>query len=140
MAVQPADRDAGWRAAALMIQRMPPGPRSPILTSEEAAELWNRATILMRTATASELTDGRLSAEDLLHRLFHADGLLVQDPRAVRARCRCSEDRVAGTLRSFPRDDLEQMQDDAGQVVVVCEFCKSRYVFSEADLDRLYAS
>jgi redox-regulated HSP33 family molecular chaperone len=31
------------------------------------------------------------------------------------------------------------MKDDDGQVVVVCEFCKSRYVLDGADLDRLFA-
>ena len=64
----------------------------------------------------------------------------MQEPRALVANCRCSAERVAGTLKSFPRAEVESMRDEDGNVVVVCEFCKSRYVFANTDLDRLYQS
>ncbi len=53
----PAAGLSGWRAAALMIQRMPLGPASPILTAEESEENWSRARILLASATTRELLD-----------------------------------------------------------------------------------
>jgi molecular chaperone Hsp33 len=132
--------DDGWRAAAIMVQRMPTGPHSPILTAEQADEDWRRAAILMRSVKDAELVDADLPLAQLLHRLYHADGLQVLGPRDLRARCRCSAARVATTLRSFPRTEVETMKDAAGKVSVVCEFCKTAYVFGDDDLDQLYAS
>lgn len=140
LAVRPPAGTAGWQAGAVMIQRMPQGPNSPIFTAEEAAESWNRAGILLGSLTDGELLDVNLPSAKVLHRLYHADGLRLHDARPLQARCRCSASRVATTLRSFPREEVESMKDDSGQVVVVCEFCKSRYVFADHDLDRLYAS
>jgi molecular chaperone Hsp33 len=46
---------------------------------------------------------------------------------------------VSKTLRSFPHAEIDSMKDEAGEVVVVCEFCKSRYAFTGRDLERLYS-
>jgi molecular chaperone Hsp33 len=140
LAVRPPADGCGWRAAAAMVQRMPLGPQSPIFTAEEAEESWNRAVILLESAREDELLGPQIGVETLLYRLFHAEGLHLHEPRALAARCRCSAERVAGTLKSFPRAEVESMRDDSGDVVVVCEFCKSRYVFANADLDQLYGS
>ncbi len=129
-----------WRAAALMVQRMPTGGNSPILTAEQADETWRRTEILARSVKDAELFDETLSADRLLYRLYHADGLQVQDARPLRAKCRCSAERVEGTLKSFPRADVESMKTDDGRVEVVCEFCKTAYVYDDADLDRIYGA
>jgi len=135
-----APRDGhGWKAASLMIQRMPLGPTSPILTAEEAEENWNRATILLASAKDQELFDADLAAPALLHRLYHAEQMELLDPRPLQARCRCSAERVETTLKSFPRSEMEDLKDENGHIVVTCEYCKSSYSFAEGDLDRLYA-
>ncbi len=124
----------GWRAAALMIQRMPvESEGAPILTAEEADESWNRATILLDTLKMTELLDPTLSAEILLYRLYHDDGLHVFDSRLVQAKCRCSAERLGGALRSLPVHDREEILQEKGSVEVVCEFCKTVYSFSEKD-------
>jgi molecular chaperone Hsp33 len=130
---------AGWQAASLMIQRMPLGPTSPILTAEEADENWNRATILLASTKDEELFDPALSGPALLHRLYHAEQLELHDERPLQARCRCSAERVETTLKSFPREEMEDMKDENGHIVVTCEYCKSSYSFAQDDLDRLYA-
>ncbi|WP_241911546.1 Hsp33 family molecular chaperone HslO [Telmatospirillum siberiense] len=130
----------GWRGGAVMIQRMPLGQNSPIFTAEEADEAWNRAAILTASVRDDELLGPKVGVGALLHRLYHAEGLHPHDPKPLAANCRCSAERVAGTLKSFPRKEVESMRDDSGDVVVVCEFCKSRYVFANTDLDRLYQS
>jgi molecular chaperone Hsp33 len=47
---------------------------------------------------------------------------------------------VRGTLRTFPRAEIESLKDENGEVVVTCEFCKTRYHYSATDLDELYAA
>lgn len=130
--------DGGWHAGAVILQRMPVGPNSPILTSEEADEAWNRGAILLESVRDDELLDPGLAPRRLLHRLFHAEGLVPHPARELFPRCRCSPQRVAATLRSFPRQEIEALKDEAGNVVVTCEFCKTSYVFGDGRLDALF--
>ncbi len=139
LAVRPDDGQ-GWGAAVIMVQRMPSAPTSPILTSDEAEDGWRRADILMASAKDAELFDPALTASALLHRLYHADGLQMFDARPLEARCRCSAERVEATLKSFPRQQVEEMRDEHGMVAVVCEFCKTAYRYGPQDLDRLYGA
>jgi len=106
----------------------------------EAEDSWRRAGIMMDSAKVSELFDRDLPPAQMLYRLYHADGLQLFDSRNLLARCRCSTERVEGTLKSFPRREVAEMKDETGKVAVVCEFCKTAYHFSDADLDRLYGA
>lgn len=128
----------GWQAAALVVQRMPLGPNSPIHTAEQAEENWRRATILMSSVRDQELLDPTLDPARLLLRLFHAEGLDILADRPLLARCRCSRDTVMGALHSLPRDELETLGED-GVISVVCEFCKTEYRFATGTLAPLPA-
>lgn len=141
LAVRPPGKEGrGWRAGAVMIQRMPAGG-GPIhaLSPEQVRDRWETAQVLLDSLTDKELLDPALAPERLLYRLYHASGLVVHDARPLRDRCRCSRSRVAGTLASFPKQEILSMKDDKeNQVVVTCEFCKTVYRFSDADLEELY--
>lgn len=134
----PADGH-GWRAGCLLVQRMPPGPGMPRRSADEADEAWRRAVILMASTRAEELLDPHLAGQDLLHRLYHDEGLRLLDAKALNPTCRCSRERVVSTLKSFPRAEIEELKDESGRVVVTCEFCKADYAFEDDDLDRVYA-
>lgn len=136
------DAKGGWRAGGLMVQKMPPEGRS--LMSGEAADedfedAWRRAVILMSSSREAELIDASLHPHDLLYRLFHEDGVRVFDPQPLEMRCRCSAERVEAMLRSFPRDQIEDLRVD-DRVVVTCEFCGHSYSYSDDDLDQLYGA
>jgi molecular chaperone Hsp33 len=124
----------GWRAGALMLQRLP--PEAPEPECETAEESWRRAITLMGSCSAAELTDSRLPPEELLYRLFHEDGVRVFRPVELKAECRCSRERVERVLAALGPTDLEEMKID-GRVFVTCEFCGRTYNFDEADLARL---
>jgi molecular chaperone Hsp33 len=129
-----ASTNADRRAAALMIQRLPPmGLEDP-----DAEDDWRRAVIMMSTATPEEVLEPVWSASQILYRLFHEDGVRVYHQKALRHDCRCSRQKVERTLRSFPRSEvLAMMENDL--LTVDCEFCKSSYLFNERDLDMLWA-
>jgi molecular chaperone Hsp33 len=124
-----------WRAGGLMVQRVPPEGGYAVI-ADDVEDGWRRAMVLMSSATAEELVDPDLPPHGLLFRLFHEDGVRVYDTHALEARCRCSRERIEGILRAFPADELDDMRKE-GVTTVTCEFCNTRYVFEQADLDRL---
>lgn len=134
-------RDARlWSASVLMVQRMP-HDGGLNLDAEEVDDLWRTAVVLLGSLTAAELADPALSAEILLHRLFHQEGLgVAAEPVPLRFGCRCSRERVVETLKSFPRSELRHMCHDDGSVSVECQFCSSEYLFSTAEVDALLSA
>ena len=121
------------RAAALMIQRLPP----PGLPDLEAEDDWRRAVILMSSVSVAEMLEPALSPEMLLYRLFHEDGVRVYRQRPLHHHCRCSRTRVERTLMAFPRAEIEDMAEN-GLIRVTCEFCKAEYILDEQARDRLF--
>jgi len=125
-----------WRAAGLVLQRLPDGPPEPGMPRDEDA--WRRAMVLLASCTRPELLATDVPANDLLYRLFHEEGVRVFRRRTVQAGCRCSRQRLEKTLRALPRPQVEELRVD-GKVVVTCEFCNRRYRFDSAALARIYA-
>jgi molecular chaperone Hsp33 len=140
-----------WRAGALMLQRVPGegGVETDGQAQDAGAGLdwaaddpeedWRRAVILMSSVSDAELLDPALASERLLYRLFHAEGVRLTRPRALRFACRCSRERIESVLRSLPRGEVEALKID-GLVVVTCQFCHRSESFDKAALDALYAA
>lgn len=134
----PCPDHPGWRAAALMIQRMPVnGGQIPARSREDADEAWRTAVILLGSLTTAELLDPGLEAGTVLHRLFHDEDLSVSLPRPLTFGCRCSRERVEQTLATFSPDSLGEMSLDDGSVSVQCQFCSTEYIFSPSDIEIL---
>jgi len=143
LAVGRVAQDGGdaWRAAGMMVQRLPETAarqrQSGEAGDEDMEDGWRRAVIMMGASTSGELLDPRLHPHRLLYRLFHEDGVRVYGPVELSAGCRCSRERVERTLRAFPKADIADMKVD-GRVVITCEFCSTDYIFDDADLEALY--
>lgn len=138
----------GWRAGALLLQRLPEegGHARTLLdapdadeTAEADANAWDHLMALVGTVSDIELTDPQLPSDDLLFRLFHEEeGARVGEPHRLLDRCRCSRGRVARVLLSLPVEDREHLRVD-GVVSATCEFCSTRYMFDDTDLEKLEA-
>ena len=125
---------AGWRASALVLERVAgAGGLDQQMDQEEQQEAWQTATILARTISTQELLDDTLSGEQVLHRLFHAEGLRLDRPRPLSYGCRCSRDRLLNVLGGFSTDDLDHMADE-GTITMTCEFCNFDFRFDRATL------
>ena len=120
------------RAGALMVQRL---PLSKHIDEADAEDGWRRAVAILASLTEDELLDPSLDHDALLYRLYHEDGVRAYEDHALFHQCRCSREKVANTLKSFPRAEVIG-EDGASQVI--CEFCKADYTFTPADLDALY--
>ncbi len=122
-----------WIAATLMVQKIAEegGSENRLLTDE--IDIWREANILAQSVATEELLNPKLELQTLLFRLFHELGVYILPPRHIIDVCRCSKDKVETILRSINKDELQALVDENGDLVVDCEFCKKRRIFS-ADL------
>jgi molecular chaperone Hsp33 len=125
----------GQRARGLLLQQLP----ADRLTDPEAREAsWQHVTTLADTLKTEELLG--LDNPTLLHRLYHEEPLRLFDPRILQFRCSCSRERSANALVSLGQSDAEQLLgENAGSVVIDCQFCNHRYAFDAADIAQLFA-
>jgi molecular chaperone Hsp33 len=129
-----ARTDAGWRAGALILERIAgQGGVDPTLGAEAQAESWRNANALALTLTDTELLDDELPAEALLYRLFGMEGVAAHRHRALAYGCRCSRQRLSGILEGFSGDDLDHMAV-GGDIVMTCEFCNLDFRFERAEV------
>ena len=120
---------SGWRASALVLERVAgAGGIAPDMSEDAQEEAWRTASILAETITSEELLDDSLPPERLLYRLFHGEGVAVAKPRPLSYGCRCSRARLSGILEGFGTDDLDHMAVD-GDIVMTCEFCNFDFRF-----------
>ena len=117
-----AGEGAAWRAGGALIQ----------LIAGDAArgsteEVWDRSRALFQTLGDDELIDPTVTPETLLFRLFHEDGVRLEDPRALKAVCRCSKDRIGAVLASFSPEERAEMVEPDGRIHVTCEYCAAVY-------------
>lgn len=133
------DTSVTWRAGAVMVQHLAEdggltGYREPeddrLLSDEERN--WEHAAILLDSVTDAELLDPDVTADRLLYRLYHEDGVRVYNPVSVQFGCRCSRERIEGVLKTFGTDDLDHMVEN-GRIEAKCEFCADQYEFDPAD-------
>src|SRR6185503_18615306 len=127
-----AGENGAWRAGGLMLQRVPPEGGYRVI-ADDVEDGWRRAMVLMSSATPGELVDPELPPRRLLFRLFHEDGVRVFETHPIEARCRCSRERIVRILRSFPKDDIDDMRQDP-VTTVTCEFCITSDEFTPDDL------
>lgn len=124
LAVGEITTEAGtsWRAGGALIQ---------LIAGDDARgsteEVWDRSRALFQTLADDELLDPTISPETLLFRLFHEDGVRLEDARPLKAQCRCSKDRIAAVLGSFDPAERADMVEDDGKIRVTCEYCASVY-------------
>lgn len=135
------------QAAGLLIQKLPDTEKvkssSNILAfdaSEENIDLdgWNRIQQLSSTIKDEELLE--LSAEEIIHRLYHEEDVRLFDAEVVSFRCSCSRERVANMLRSLGGDEVNSIIEEQTKIEVACEFCNHKYSFDAVDANQLFAS
>lgn len=126
--------DEGWRAGGLMVQFLASsGPQiDDPMRDGRGDDDWRRSAVLMASARDDELLSASLSAEQLLLRLFHEDGVRVFDHEPLEVFCQCNRERIRGLLDTFSPEDIAEMLVD-GSIEVTCRFCNQSYLFDAPD-------
>ena len=126
--------DVGWRAACLILEKVAgyggiaPDLQPPEPDQEEQDEAWRTALALAGTLSKAELLDDAISPEQLIFRLFGAEGATADLARALSYGCRCSRAKLGRVLATFPAQDLDHMAME-GEIVMTCEFCNLDFRF-----------
>jgi len=118
------------RAGGMLLQQLP--------RDSHNEEDWNRDVMLGETLTDEELLG--LSAQALLHRLYHEEDLRLFEGEPVSFRCSCSSERIESMLRGLGYDEVRDILEEQGKVSVSCEFCCQVYVYDTVDVERLFAA
>ncbi len=128
-------RDGVWRAGGIMLQQVPDdGGVANQKTSNLDEDEWRRSMVYLESCKDDEILDKDLHSHELLHRLFHEDGVRVYEPLSLQHKCRCSVDRVKNVLSTMSSDDIVEMTVN-GKISMTCEFCSSEYDFDPKTLE-----
>ena len=130
-----AARAGGAPARGLLLQAL---PAEHLKDPEDRAANWQHLTTLADTLSAEEMLG--LDNETVLHRLYHEERVRLFEPQALEFRCSCSRERSLNALSSLGQQDAEELlKENAGEVVIDCQFCNQRYAFDAADIAQLFA-
>ena len=129
----PQGESKSWSAAGIMIQKMPSKGGKEVLDEEAAKDAWNQAQIFLHSLTSDEIFNADLSAEEILHRLYHDNNLVITKSLDYKFGCRCSRDKLLKTLRSFDKDEIEHLAEN-GKITAECHFCGEKYVFDKGEI------
>lgn len=116
------DAAPSWRAGGVLLQRV-----ASDQARGDTAEDWSRANILFATVKDEELVDPGLDAGRLLYRLFHEEGVRMGEAMALQDRCSCNEERLAGVMSQFPKEELRDLVEPDGFLHARCQFCSRAY-------------
>ena len=123
-------QDGSWVAATLLLQKLADKGGLEDILKHDDIETWKKAKLFANSSTISEMLNPNLKLEILLFRLFNELGVYIQPSRLIIDRCRCNNDKVETLLRSISKDELVNLVDENDNIVVDCEFCKKRRIFS----------
>ncbi|GAA5216537.1 Hsp33 family molecular chaperone HslO [Corallincola platygyrae] len=116
------------QCAGMLLQVLP--------VAEQAKEQFEHLAQLTGTISAEELFT--LSAQEVLHRLYHQEEVRLFDPQPVKFHCGCSRERTASALKTMPKAELDALIDELGKIEIVCEYCRDKQYFDAIDIDALF--
>ena len=118
-------------AGGYLIQLLPGAPEEVISRLEQG--------IAKAGAVTPMLSDG-LTPEDILRRVMADFELEFLETTEVCYKCYCSCERVASTLITVGKKDLQEMIDEGKPITIECQFCDTKYQFTPDELRELLAS
>ncbi|WP_417348160.1 Hsp33 family molecular chaperone HslO [Ferrimonas sp.] len=117
-------------AAGMLLQILPESAKEQEVEFEHLESLTG-------TIKAEELFS--LDAEEVLHRLYHQEKVRLFDPAEVSFKCGCSRERSLSALSTLPKEELESVLEEQGQIAINCDYCGAGYRFDRIDMEALWA-
>ncbi|MDH3326059.1 MAG: Hsp33 family molecular chaperone HslO [Gammaproteobacteria bacterium] len=118
-------------ACGILVQKLPG-------KTEGNEDDWNRISQLVATIKPEELTS--LEPEEILHRLFNEDNILILGLDSYSFQCSCSRERVSNMLISLGQEEINSIIEEQGTIDIDCEFCNQHYTFDKVDAEELFAT
>jgi len=119
-------------AGGYMVQLLPELSEGPLMVmTERLKEFEDIVPLLAR---------GKASPSELLAETLYAMPYTEVGDREVFFGCRCSPERLAQSMASLPRADIESLLEDGKPLEIECDYCRARYEFSTQELQSLLDS
>lgn len=124
------------RASGILLQSVPSNENEG---KNEDAD-WEHATLLAQTLNSEngkkELLT--LDAEQLLHRLYHKEDLILYEASPLRFECSCSQEKIENTVYSLGKTEASDILQEQGSISIDCEFCNTHYELDSIDIKRIF--
>lgn len=88
----------------------------------------------------TNLMEKGLSVEEIIDKLFDGYDTVITDTLPCSYCCDCSKERVEQAVISMGRKEIADMIEENQPVEVVCDFCRTKYIFSPEELLKLLQS
>ena len=116
-------------AGGYMVQLLPEVEEGPLMVMTERLKDFEDIVPL--------LARGAASPEALLSETLYGMPYTKVGDRTVHFGCRCSPERVAGSLASLPRSDIESLMEGGKTLEIQCDYCRKNYEFTMEQLRNL---
>jgi molecular chaperone Hsp33 len=116
-------------AGGYMVQLLPEVAEGPLMVMTERLRDFEDIVPL--------LARGAASPEALLRETLYGMPYTKVGDRTVRFGCNCSPERLAVSLASLPRADIESLMEGGKTLEIECDYCRTNYEFTQAQLKSL---
>lgn len=116
-------------AGGFMVQMMPDASEETISTIERN---------LTGIQSITQMLSQGLTPEDMMNIVLKDLEPSILDKIEVGFECDCSKDRVAEVFAAIGKKELKSIIDEDRGAEVGCQFCESKYSFSEDELKEIY--
>ncbi len=115
------------QATALLLEKYPESEDNPSATADEFALAYQGFHTLSKTDFLQGCSDKDICTF----------GLFALENQAISWFCGCSDERIMTMLSSMGPEELTAMIEELGEIEVICEFCSTRYVRNQEDINQL---
>lgn len=116
-------------AGGYMVQLLPEVAEGPLAVMAERLKDFEDIVPL--------LARGGASPDELLRETLYGMPFTKVGDRNVHFGCRCSPERLALSLASLPRADIESLMSDGKTLEIECDYCGTKYDFTQQQLRAL---
>ena len=116
-------------AGGYMVQLLPEVAEGPLAVMAERLKDFEDIVPL--------LARGGASPDELLRETLYGMPFTKVGDRNVHFGCRCSPERLALSLASLPRADIESLMSDGKTLEIECDYCRTKYDFTQQQLRAL---
>jgi molecular chaperone Hsp33 len=115
-------------AGGYLIQTLPPSDEA--MVDKLVARLEDMPTV------TQNLRAGK-SPEEMLEMIFEGIPYHILEKKEIVLACTCHREKIERILISLGAKEIAAMIDEQGEAEVTCEFCRTQYHFTRAELERL---
>ena len=119
-------------AGAIKLELMP--EINDFKNTEKSNEDWKTILMFLETMNSEEFLNINKTSKQILLNLFGQYEIKIFDEINLNNNCQCSNERVLNTLKSMDQKEIKFLLNNKKSIEVVCEFCKTKRVYSEQDL------